>query len=62
MVAVAWRYPQDEGPPSSRLRRRRRKATDKATTATLVRLDRANVAYSIKPEKGRPIWTPQQSV
>jgi hypothetical protein len=29
-------------------------ATDKATTATLVRLDSANFAYSVRVEKGRP--------
>ena len=59
MVAVAWRYPQDEV-AQLEAAAAQQEATDKATTATLVRLDSANFAYSIKVEKGRPIWTPQQ--
>ena len=59
MVAVAWRYPQDEV-AQLEAAAAQEEATDKATTATLVRLDSANFSYSIKVEKGRPIWTPLQ--
>ena len=59
MVAVAWRYPQDEV-AQIEAAAAREDATDKATTATMVRLDSANFGYSIRVEKGRPIWTPLQ--
>jgi P-type conjugative transfer protein TrbG len=59
MVAVAWRYPQDEV-AQIETAAAQEDATDKATTATLVRLDSANFAYSIAAEKGHPVWTPLQ--
>jgi type IV secretion system protein TrbG len=59
MVAVAWRYPQDEV-AQLEAAAAQEDAVDKATTATLVRLDSANFGYSIRAEKGRPIWTPVQ--
>lgn len=59
MVAVAWRYPQDEV-AQLEAAAAQQDAADKLTTATLVRLDNANFAYSIKVEKGRPVWTPLQ--
>ena len=59
MVAVAWRYPQDEV-AQLEAAAAQQDAVDKATTATLVRLDSANFAYRIKVEKGRPVWTPLQ--
>ncbi len=60
MVAVAWRYPQDEV-AQIEAAAAQQDAADKAITATLVRLDAANFAYSIKVEKGRPMWTPLQA-
>jgi type IV secretion system protein TrbG len=60
MVAVAWRYPQDEV-AQIEAAAEQQEAADKAVTATLVRLDAANFAYSIKVEKGRPVWTPLQA-
>jgi P-type conjugative transfer protein TrbG len=59
MVAVAWRYPQDEV-AQIEAAAAKDEATDRATIATLVRLDSANFAYSIHVEQGRPIWTPLQ--
>jgi P-type conjugative transfer protein TrbG len=59
MVAVAWRYPQDEV-AQIETAAAQQDAADRATTATLVRLDSANFGYSIMAEKGHPVWTPLQ--
>jgi type IV secretion system protein VirB9 len=59
MVAVAWRYPQDEV-AQLEATAAQQEAADKLTTATMVKLDSANFAYTIKVEKGRPVWTPLQ--
>jgi P-type conjugative transfer protein TrbG len=59
MVAVAWRYPQDEV-AELEANAAQQDATDRSTTATLIRLDTANFAYSIRVQKGTPLWTPLQ--
>lgn len=59
MVAVAWRYPQDEV-AQLEAAAAQQDAADKATTATLVRLDSANFSYSVKAERGHPAWMPLQ--
>ncbi len=51
MVAVAWRYPQDEV-AQLEAAAAQDAATDKATTATLVRLDSANFGYSDQSGEG----------
>jgi type IV secretion system protein VirB9 len=57
MVAVRWRYPQDEIAQIEGVAAKD-EALAQSTIATNVNLDALNFAYKISVEKGNPSWTP----
>jgi type IV secretion system protein VirB9 len=57
MVAIRWRYPQDEVADVERAAARD-EALAQNTVATNVNLDALNFAYKVSVEKGHPSWTP----
>jgi P-type conjugative transfer protein TrbG len=57
MVAIRWRYPQDEVADVERSAARD-EALAQNTIATSVNLDALNFAYKVNVEKGHPSWMP----